>query len=110
MKLTPEKKIAHGGHPVLRQMIANIYIRIDPARNIKADKEKSTKIIDGAAVSTVALDRAIRCGGDTSVSMYDKRGYSGYKSLQTNIDHVVCLCYTSITDYVVCNFNHEAIR
>ena len=39
MKLTLEKKLAHGGHPVLRWMMDNIYIRNDPAGIIKADKE-----------------------------------------------------------------------
>lgn len=39
MKLTLEQKLAHGGHPVLRWMMDNIYIRTDPAGNIKADKE-----------------------------------------------------------------------
>ena len=34
-----EQKLAHGGHPVLRWMMDNIYIRTDPAGNIKADKE-----------------------------------------------------------------------
>jgi phage terminase large subunit-like protein len=43
MKLTLEKRIAHGGHPVLRWMMDNIFIRTDPAGNIKADKEKSTE-------------------------------------------------------------------
>lgn len=43
MKLTLEQKLAHGGHPVLRWMMDNIYIRTDPASNIKADKEKSTE-------------------------------------------------------------------
>lgn len=47
MKLTLEQRIAHGGHPVLRWMMDNIYIRRDPAGNIKADKEKSTEKIDG---------------------------------------------------------------
>lgn len=37
MKLTLEQKLAHGGHPVLRWMMDNIYIRTDPAGNIKAD-------------------------------------------------------------------------
>ena len=31
MKLTLEQKIAHGGHPVLRWMMDNIFIRTDPA-------------------------------------------------------------------------------
>ena len=42
MKLTLEQKIAHGGHPVLRWNMDNIFIRQDPAGNIKADKAKWT--------------------------------------------------------------------
>ena len=74
MKLTLERKIAHGGHPVLRWMMDNIYIRTDPAGNIKADKEKSTEKIDGAIATIMALDRAIRCGNEASESVYDSRG------------------------------------
>ena len=60
MKLVLEKRIAHGGHPVLRWNMDNIFIRTDPAGNIKADKEKSTEKIDGAIATIMALDRAIR--------------------------------------------------
>ena len=74
MKLVLEEKIAHGGQPVLRRMMDNIYIRTDPAGNIKPDKEKSTEKIDGAVATIMALDRAIRCGNDTSASVYDSRG------------------------------------
>ena len=74
MKLTLEQKIAHGGHPVLRWNMDNIFIRTDPAGNIKADKEKSTEKIDGAVATIMALDRAIRCGNDMSESVYDSRG------------------------------------
>jgi phage terminase large subunit-like protein len=74
MKLTLEQKIAHGGHPVLRWMMDNIYIRTDPAGNIKADKEKSTEKIDGAVATIMALDRAIRCGNVSEESVYDRRG------------------------------------
>ena len=74
MKLTLEKKIAHNGHPVLRWMADNIFIRTDPAGNIKADKEKSTERIDGVIALIMALDRAIRCGNDASASVYDERG------------------------------------
>lgn len=38
--------------------------------NIKPDKEKSTKKIDGAVVAIMALDRAVRNGGSTG-SAYD---------------------------------------
>ena len=39
MKLTLEEKIAHGGHHVLRWMMDNIYVRTDPAGNIKPDRK-----------------------------------------------------------------------
>ena len=74
MKLVLEQKIAHGGHPVLRWMMDNIFIRTDPAGNIKPDKEKSTEKIDSAVATIMALDRAIRCGNDNSASVYDGRG------------------------------------
>lgn len=74
MKHVLEEKVAHGGHPVLRWMMDNIFIRTDPAGNIKPDKEKSTEKIDGAVATVMALDRAIRCGNDTSASVYDDRG------------------------------------
>ena len=74
MKLTLEKRIAHGGHPVLRWMMDNVTVRQDPADNIKMDKAKSTEKIDGAVATVMALDRAIRCGNDVSESVYDSRG------------------------------------
>lgn len=74
MELVLEKNIAHGGHPVLRWMMDNIFIRTDPAGNIKADKEKSTEKIDGAVATVMGLDRAIRCGNDAGASVYDSRG------------------------------------
>ena len=39
-----------------------------------AVKEKATEKIDGAVATIMALDRAIRCGNDTSASVYDDRG------------------------------------
>ena len=74
MKLVLEQRITHGGHPVLRWNMDNIFIRTDPAGNIKADKEKSTEKIDGAVATIMALDRAIRCGNYAGESVYDTRG------------------------------------
>lgn len=48
----------------------NIFIKRDPAGNIKPDKEKSTEKIDGTVATIMALDRAIRCGNDTGDSIY----------------------------------------
>ena len=73
MKLTLEQKIAHNGHPVLRWNMDNIFIKRDPAGNIKPDKEKSTEKIDGTVATIMALDRAIRCGNETGDSIYDER-------------------------------------
>ena len=55
-------------------MMDNIYVRTDPAGNIKPDKEKSTEKIDGAVATIMALDRAIRCGGGSPDSIYSQRG------------------------------------
>lgn len=75
MKLTMEKRVAHGGHPVLSWMMDNIHVRTDPAGNIKPDKAKSTEKIDGAIAMIMALDRAIRNeGGNGGKSVYDDRG------------------------------------
>jgi phage terminase large subunit-like protein len=73
MRLTLEEKLAHGGHPVLRWMVDNIFVRTDPAGNVKPDKEKSTERIDGAVATIMALDRAIRHGADLGGSIYDER-------------------------------------
>ena len=72
MKLVLEKRIAHGGHPVLRWMMDNVYVRQDPAGNIKMDKSKSTEKIDAAVAAVMALDRAIR--NENRGSVYDDRG------------------------------------
>lgn len=73
MELVLERNVAHGGHPVLRWMMDNIFVRTDPAGNIKPDKEKSTEKIDGAVAAVMALDRAVRNGGSTG-NVYDERG------------------------------------
>ncbi len=72
MKLTLEQKLSHGGQPVLRWMMDNIFIRTDPAGNLKPDKEKSTEKIDGAVATIMALDRSLRT--EQKVSVYDDRG------------------------------------
>ena len=55
-------------------MMDKIYIRTVPAGNIKPGKETSTEKTDRAVATVMALDRAIRCGNDTSESVYDSRG------------------------------------
>ena len=57
----------------IRWMMDNIFIRRDPAGNIKPDKGKSTEKIDSAVAMIMALDRAIRCGCVSDESVYDSR-------------------------------------
>ena len=59
---------------MLRWMMDNIFIKTDPAGNIKPDKEKSTEKINGVVATIMALDRAIHCGLDNGESVYDERG------------------------------------
>lgn len=92
MKLVLEQKIAHGGNVPLRYMMDNVFVRTDPAGNIKMDKEKSTERIDGAVAIVMALDRAIRNQGTVSESIYNDR-----RSLfdRKNLHFVLVLCAVS---------------
>ena len=49
----------------------NVFVRTDPAGNVKIDKEKSTEKVDGAVALVMALDWAMKNmnGG----SIYDVR-------------------------------------
>lgn len=53
-------KIRHGNNPVLTWMMDNLIARMDPAGNVKPDKEKSRDKIDGAVALIMALDLALR--------------------------------------------------
>ena len=66
-----EKRINHGGNPILRWNFNNIMMKIDSAGNIKPDKAKSTNKIDGIVSLIIAIDRAMRHEDDTK-SIYDK--------------------------------------
>jgi phage terminase large subunit-like protein len=57
LRLVKAGQLWHGGHPVLRWMASNLSVRIDPAGNLKPDKEKSSDKIDGIA----ALCNALAC-------------------------------------------------
>lgn len=52
------KKIAHGGHPVLTMCMMNATVRPDPSGNRKLDKSKSRGRIDGAVALAMAASMA----------------------------------------------------
>jgi len=60
LNLILQKRLAHGNNPVLRWMANNIVVRMDPAGNIKPDKERSVEKIDGMVALIMALDRALK--------------------------------------------------
>lgn len=60
LRLVLEKRLRHGGHPVLRWMCDNMVVRQDPAGNLKPDREKSREKIDGIVATIMALDRSLR--------------------------------------------------
>jgi phage terminase large subunit-like protein len=66
--------IEHGNNPVLTWMADNLVAIEDPAGNIKPSKEKSREKIDGMVALIMALDRAIRHGGNDNNSVYEERG------------------------------------
>lgn len=71
-RLVLSRKIMHGNNPVLTWMADNLVARMDPAGNIKPDKEKSREKIDGVVALIMALDLALRHPEKKSV--YSKRG------------------------------------
>lgn len=76
MELVLGGQIAHGGHPVLRWMAANVSIDKDPADNHKPNKAKSRHRIDGIVALIIALSRAIgkKVETESNVSVYATRG------------------------------------
>ena len=75
MRLVLDKRIAHGGNPILRWNMDNIVIKEDEAGNIKPDKKRATEKIDGAVAAIMSLDRAIKSvnrsyGGAFVIDLY----------------------------------------
>jgi phage terminase large subunit-like protein len=74
MKLTLEKKSPTADIPVLRWMMDNIFIRTDPAGNIKADKEKSTEKLTARLPQSWLSTVPSAAETTTAASVYDSRG------------------------------------
>lgn len=49
----------HGGNPVMRWMVDNLAVAVDPSGNVRPDKSKAGDKIDGVVAAVMALDRAI---------------------------------------------------
>lgn len=60
LRLAVEKRLRHGGNPVLRWMADNLVVRTDPNGSVRPDKDKSKEKIDGMVALIIAIDRAMR--------------------------------------------------
>jgi len=70
-KLIVDRKLRHGGHPVMRWMVGNASVRRDSNDNIVPDKQESKAKIDGVLSTVNALGRAIvapKAGGGLLMS------------------------------------------
>ena len=58
-KAVLEGQMCHQGDEVLRWMLGNVTLKIDPSGNIKPDKAKSGDKIDGVVAAIMALYEAL---------------------------------------------------
>lgn len=63
LELCRERKLHHGGHPVLRWNASNIVAREDTNGNLKPDKGKSSDKIDGFCAMLMGLGLALQMAG-----------------------------------------------
>ena len=73
-RLVLEGSLQHGGHPVLRWMVANAAVEQDPAGNRKPSKRKSRERIDGVVALIMALGRAMVAEEGRGESAYADHG------------------------------------
>lgn len=72
-KLVKSRRLGHNNNPVLTWMADNLIARMDPAGNLKPDKERSREKIDGMVALIMGIDRLMR-QGQIQESAYKKRG------------------------------------
>ena len=74
-RVVVDRKLRHGGHPVLRWMADCLTVKQDingNVRPVKPERLKSSKRIDGMVALIMAMGRAIV--SDDSRSVYEQRG------------------------------------
>jgi phage terminase large subunit-like protein len=71
-KLVLEGRLRHGANPVLRWAVASLAAKLDPAGNVKPDREKSTGRIDPFVALVMGIDAWARDFRGKSV--YEDRG------------------------------------
>lgn len=69
-----QRRVRHGGHPVLAMCAANAVAVPDPAGNRKLDKSKATGRIDGMVALAMAEGVELSSEPPEGPSIYEKRG------------------------------------
>jgi len=75
-RLVAERRLRHGGHPILNMCAANAVAERDPAGNRKLNKMKSVGKIDGMVALAMALGAAAHEDGTPQISPWDDPTFS----------------------------------
>ena len=75
-RLVAERRLRHGGHPILNMCAANAVAERDPAGNRKLNKMKSVGKIDGMVALAMALGAAAHEDGAVHASPWDDPSFS----------------------------------
>ena len=59
LRLTLSKRYRHGGDPVMRWMVDNLAVLMDPSGNVKPDKARAAEKIDGVSAAVTAMCEAM---------------------------------------------------
>ena len=71
-----DRRLRHGGHPVLAWNISNAIVATDPAGNRKLDKARSRERIDGAVALAMAMGlHAREPATDDGPSVYESENF-----------------------------------
>jgi phage terminase large subunit-like protein len=68
---TDRPVVRHGGNPLLRWTVDNFAVALDPAGNVKPDKQNASDKIDPVVALIMALGRAVASAGPAFRSAYE---------------------------------------
>lgn len=72
---TLERKVLHGGNPIMAWCVGNAVVRSDANGNIAPDKARAKSKIDGVSAAVTALARYVVAPQRPKVSRYETRGF-----------------------------------
>lgn len=67
LRLVLRQAFTHGGNPVMRWMIDNLSVMVDPAGQVKPDKANAADKIDGVSAAVTALSEAMAAQAEVDI-------------------------------------------